>query len=161
MIRPYSFDPYGGTYTAGTPYEAMPTKAADGGLMGMNDWWLCNPGQLDFAQRSEPVVRMAEGGGIVALAGGGDYTTLTKDSSADDIASAYKQFTTASGGDTAANQKAAVDYLTNLGIGQDKIGQAYGTYQASPTYNAYTDEQIGSYFQTNPNADIAAAHYQI
>jgi hypothetical protein len=96
------------------------------------------------------------GGGIVALAKGGDYTTLTKDSSAEDIASAYKQFTTASGGDTAANQKAAVDYLTNLGIGQDKIGQAYGTYQASPTYNAYTDEQIGSYFQTNPNANIAA-----
>jgi hypothetical protein len=154
MIRPYSFDPYGGTYTAGTPYEAMPTKAADGGLMGMNAGGY-NPGQLDFTQRSEPVVRMA-GGGIVALAKGGDYTTLTKDSSAEDIASAYKQFTTASGGDTAANQKAAVDYLTNLGIGQDKIGQAYGTYQASPTYNAYTDEQIGSYFQTNPNADIAA-----
>ena len=128
MIRPYSFDPYGGTYTAGTPYEAMPTKAADGGLMGMNAGGY-NPGQLDFTQRSEPVVRMAEGGGIVALAGGGDYTTLTKDSSADDIASAYKQFTTASGGDTAANQKAAVDYLTNLGIGQDKIGQAYSTYQ--------------------------------
>ena len=155
MIRPYSFDPYGGTYTAGIPYETMPTKAADGGLMGMNAGGY-NPGQLDFTQRSEPVVRMAEGGGIVALAKGGDYTTLTKDSSAEDIASAYKQFTTASGGDTAANQKAAVDYLTNLGIGQDKIGQAYGTYQASPTYNAYTDEQIGSYFQTNPNADIAA-----
>jgi len=96
-------------------------------------------------------------GGIVALAGGGNYTTLTKDSSADDIASAYKQFTTASGGDTAANQKAAVDYLTNLGIGQDKIGQAYGTYQASPTYNAYTDEQIGSYLTTNPNVDLNTA----
>jgi len=173
MIRPYSFDPYGGTYTAGTPYEAAPTKVADGGLMGLAAGGMAGygdgddvprrtidgmaqGGMYDFAQRSEPVVRMAEGGGIVALAKGGDYTTLTKDSSADDIASAYKQFTTASGGDTAANQKAAVDYLTNLGIGQDKIGQAYGTYQASPTYNQYTNEQIGSYFQTNPNADIAA-----
>jgi len=96
-------------------------------------------------------------GGIVALAGGGDYTTLTKDSSADDIASAYKQFTTASGGDTAANQKAAIDYLTNLGIGQDKIGQAYGTYQASPTYNQYTNEQMGSYLTTNPNVDLNTA----
>jgi hypothetical protein len=93
-------------------------------------------------------------GGIVALAGGGNYTTLTKDSSADDIASAYKQFTTASGGDTAANQKAAVDYLTNLGIGQDKIGQAYGTYQASPTYTAYTPEQMGSFLSNPVNKDI-------
>jgi hypothetical protein len=93
-------------------------------------------------------------GGIVALAGGGDYTTLTKDSSADDIASAYKQFTTASGGDTAANQKAATDYLANLGIGQDKIGQAYGTYQASPTYTAYTDAQMGSFLSNPVNKDI-------
>ena len=93
-------------------------------------------------------------GGIVALAGGGDYTTLTKDSSADDIASAYKQFTTASGGDTAANQKAAIDYLTNLGIGQDTIGQAYGTYQASPTYTAYTDAQMGSFLSNPANKDI-------
>jgi hypothetical protein len=118
-----------------------------------------NPYELGVGSLNQPPQQQATpmaGGGIVALAGGGDYTTLTKDSSAEDIASAYKQFTTASGGDTAANQKAAVDYLTNLGIGQDKIGQAYGTYQASPTYTAYTPEQIGSYFQTNPNADIAA-----
>jgi hypothetical protein len=70
MIRPYSFDPYGGTYTAGTPYEAMPTKAADGGLMGMNDGGY-SPGQLNFAQRSEPVVRMAGGGDIPGYADGG------------------------------------------------------------------------------------------
>jgi hypothetical protein len=61
MIRPYSFDPYGGTYTAGTPYEAMPTKAADGGLMGMDDGGY-NPGRLNFTGGGEPVVRMAEGG---------------------------------------------------------------------------------------------------
>jgi hypothetical protein len=69
MIRPYSYDPYGGTYTAGTPYEATPTKAAGGGLMGMNDGGY-NPGQLDFTQRSEPVVRMASGG-IAGYAAGG------------------------------------------------------------------------------------------
>jgi len=56
MIRPYSFDPYGGTYTAGTPYEATPTKAAGGGLMGMAN------GQFNFAQGGDPVVRMADGG---------------------------------------------------------------------------------------------------
>jgi hypothetical protein len=61
MIRPYSFDPYGGTYTAGIPYEAQPTRAAEGGFMGMNDGGY-SPGQLNFAERSEPVVRMAEGG---------------------------------------------------------------------------------------------------
>jgi len=154
MIRPYSFDPYGGTYTAGTPYEAMPTKAAEGGLMGMADGGY-NPGQLNFAQRSEPVVRMADGGGVVALAAGGDYRSLTKDSSADDIASAYKQFTTASGGDTAANQQAAISYLTNLGIGQDKIGQAYGTYQASPTYTDYTQQNVTDYLTSNKDINIA------
>jgi len=79
MIRPYSFDPYGGTYTAGTPYEAQAKKAAGGGLMGLaaggmasygdgddvsrrtNDG-MAQGGMYDFTQRSEPVVRMAEGG---------------------------------------------------------------------------------------------------
>jgi hypothetical protein len=69
MIRPYSYDPYGGTYTAGTPYETVPTKAADGGLMGMNNGGY-SPGQLDFTQSSEPVMRMAEGG-IAGYADGG------------------------------------------------------------------------------------------
>jgi hypothetical protein len=61
MIRPYTFDPYSGSYTAGVPYPATPTRAADGGLMGMADGGY-NPGMLDFTQKSEPVVRMAEGG---------------------------------------------------------------------------------------------------
>ena len=55
MIRPYSYDPYGGTYTAGTPYEAVPTRAAGGGLMGMAN------NQFNFAQGGDPVVRMADG----------------------------------------------------------------------------------------------------
>jgi hypothetical protein len=72
MIRPYSFDPYSGTYTAATPY-----RAAEGGLMGMaaggmagygdgddvpRQNGMAQGGMYDFAQRSEPVVRMAEGG---------------------------------------------------------------------------------------------------
>jgi hypothetical protein len=61
MIRPYSFDPYSGTYTTANPYQATPTRAAGGGLMGMDNGGY-SPGQLDFTQRSEPVVRMAEGG---------------------------------------------------------------------------------------------------
>jgi hypothetical protein len=67
MITPYSY--FGGQYVAGAPYQASPTRAAGGGLMGMNDGGY-NPGQLDFTQRSEPVVRMAEGG-IAGYAPGG------------------------------------------------------------------------------------------
>jgi hypothetical protein len=64
MITPYSFDPYSGTYHAATPY-----RAAEGGLMDMNNGGY-NPGQLDFTQQSEPVVRMAEGG-VPGYADGG------------------------------------------------------------------------------------------
>ena len=58
-IRSYSYNPYGQTYTPTGNYE-VPVTAADGGLMGMYDGY--NPDQLNFAQRSEPVVRMADGG---------------------------------------------------------------------------------------------------
>jgi hypothetical protein len=75
MIRPYSFDPYGGGFTAYPAYEATPKKAAEGGLMGMNAGGYA-PGQLDFAQRSEPVVRMASGG-IAGYAAGGPPTMLS------------------------------------------------------------------------------------
>jgi len=70
MIRPYSFDPYSGTYTAANPYQATPTRGAEGGLMGMDDGGY-SPGQLDFTQRSEPVVRMAEGGDVKHFVIGG------------------------------------------------------------------------------------------
>jgi len=76
MIRPYSYDPYSGEYTAGNPYQATPTRAAGGGLMGMNDGGY-NPGQLDFTQKSEPVVRMAEGGSTVRMAKGTPPKMLT------------------------------------------------------------------------------------
>ena len=58
-VRSYSYNPYGQTYTSTGDYE-VPVTAADGGLMGMYDGY--NPNQLNFAQRSEPVVRMADGG---------------------------------------------------------------------------------------------------
>jgi hypothetical protein len=119
-----------------------------------------NPYELGVGSLNQPPQQQQQTtpmatGGIVALAAGGDYRTLTKDSSADDIASAYKQFTTAGGGDTAANQQAAISYLTNLGIGQDKIGQAYGTYQASPTYTDYTQQNVTDYLTSNKDINIA------
>ena len=72
QMRTFSFDPYGQRYTSTGNYQ-VPRKteeAADGGLMGMDDGGY-SPGQLNFAQRSEPVVRMAAGG-----TGGLDYQTL-------------------------------------------------------------------------------------
>ena len=86
MIRPYSYNPYSGGFVGGNPYEAQFKSAANGGLMGMaaggmagygdgddvprriNDG-MAQGGMYEFAQRSEPVVRMAEGG-ILKMAGG-------------------------------------------------------------------------------------------
>lgn len=59
-VRSFSYDPYSQLYTPTGDYE-VPVTAADGGLMGMYDGDY-NSNQLNFAQRSEPVVRMADGG---------------------------------------------------------------------------------------------------
>jgi len=58
-VRTFSYNPYSQRYTSTGDYE-VPVTAADGGLMGMYDGY--NSNQLNFAQRSEPVVRMADGG---------------------------------------------------------------------------------------------------
>ena len=68
-IRPFAYDPYGGTYTAYPSYPAVPTKAAAGGLMGMNAGGY-NPGELNFSGGGDPIVRMASGG-IAGYAAGG------------------------------------------------------------------------------------------
>ena len=83
MIAPYTFDPYSGSYTAANRYPASPNRAAGGGLMGMaaggiagygdgddvpRQNGMAQGGMYDFAQRSEPVVRMARGG-IAGYAG--------------------------------------------------------------------------------------------
>lgn len=87
MIRPYTYNPYSGGFIGGTPYEAAPTKSANGGLMGLaaggmagygdgddvprrTSDGMAQGGMYDFAQRSEPVVRMASGG-IAGYAVGG------------------------------------------------------------------------------------------
>jgi hypothetical protein len=82
MIRPYSYDPYGGTYTAGTPYEAQVKSAADGGIMGFDesanspmsrsnlDGMGNTDGIFNYAHDGGGVMKMAEGG-IAGYAGGG------------------------------------------------------------------------------------------
>jgi hypothetical protein len=134
-IRQKKFNPYTQQYI-----DLEPVKASEWGSRRFSD----------FA-----------GGGIVALAAGGtSYQDLTKDSTPEQIASAYKAFTSGAGGDTQANQAAALQYLGNLGIGQGTIGQAYEKFQAAPTYTQFSNEQIGGYLAANPNADIAAATAQ-
>ena len=178
MIRPYSYDPYGGTYTAGTPYEAQVKTAAGGGLMGMNDGGY-NPGRLNFTGGGEPVVRMAKGG-VPGYAGGdlildayqrGDYKAANDllgaaGMSAQDVVSKY-----------GLNEAQAADVARNLGYAGDMSGVQYGsgyvapsatqaapvtqatTAATAPTYTQYTDAQIGSYLSNpaNQNIDIGKA----
>lgn len=56
------------------------------------------------------------------------YQSLTATSTPADIAAAYSQAVAGAGGDTKENQDVAINYLTNLGIGQDVIGQGYSQY---------------------------------
>ena len=155
MIAPYTFDPYSGTYTAATPY-----RAADGGLMGMNDGGY-NPGKLDFTGGGEPVVRMAKGGDVQRFAIGdlvkadidkayaaGDYGKVNELAqankiTAEDVASTYKGFDTSG--------------LAGLGI--NLFTPAAAQAAATPTYTQYTPEQIGSYLSNpaNQNIDINKA----
>jgi hypothetical protein len=56
------------------------------------------------------------------------YTNLAASSSPQSIAAAYADFIASAGGDTPANQQAAIDYLTGLGVSQDTINSAYGLF---------------------------------
>ena len=64
------------------------------------------------------------------------FEQLTKSSNPLDIQAAYNEWAAANGGDTAANQATAQGYLSNLGIGQGAINDAYTMYksQATPAY---------------------------
>jgi len=138
MIRPYSYDPYGGTYTAGTPYEAQVKKVAGGGLMGMNDGGY-SPGQLDFTQRSEPVVRMAKGG-VAHFAAGGDAALA-----------AYQ----------AGNYGEASRLLAEAGMSAQDVVSKYGLSQADAATVAqnlgYTGDMSGLQYAAPPPVVQAAA----
>jgi len=60
------------------------------------------------------------------------YENLSASSSPEDIAAAYKEFAGLAGGDTAAVQQQAVDYLSALGVAAPAITQAYSIYTAPP-----------------------------
>ena len=174
-IRPYSFDPYGGTYTAGTPYEAMPTRAAGGGLMGMAAGGMAGyeddeegmatggmGGMFNFAQQSEPVVRMAEGG-IAHFVLGGEVKGA--------LEAAYAANDTAKINDIVAQNKITAEDVGSTWKGFDTSGiaglnlytppaavdtaDAGGGGGGAPAYTQYSDEQIGDWFAQNKNATDA------
>jgi hypothetical protein len=84
MIRPYSYDPYGGGYVAANPYEAQVKKAAGGGIMGFDESSNApvterninnmqnTGGMFNYAGDGGGVMRMAEGGlgSVIRMAGG-------------------------------------------------------------------------------------------
>lgn len=92
------------------------------------------------------------------------YESLTAQSTPEQIAAAYKEFTGTTGGDTKAAQEAATNYLTNLGISTPTISSAYQSYlgAAAPAAAAPVATTAApttpAYFNANP--DVAAAYAQ-
>ena len=88
------------------------------------------------------------------------YESLTSESTPEQIAEAYKEYTGMVGGDTQAAQESAVNYLTNLGISAPTITAAYNNYlsPAESTGALPQTSTSNSYFQANP--DVAAAYAQ-
>jgi hypothetical protein len=111
MIRPSSYDPYSGIFTAGTPYEATPTKmAAGGGLMSMDNGGY-DPGKLNFSGGGESVIRMNTGGFTDDQVF--DWFAANAGASDADIASAMNTF----------------------GVGTEQVARATGTMDQLDDYN--------------------------
>lgn len=94
-----------------------------------------------------PLVSFGPGGGYDPWARPQQpaYASLSRASSPAEIASAYKQWAAANGGDTTENQRAAESYLLSLGINQNTINDAYNTYKAPAPQ---TTQQGASYATT-------------
>jgi hypothetical protein len=122
MITPYSY--FGGQYVPGQAFQATPTRAAGGGLMGMNDGGY-NPGKLDFTGGGEPVVRMAKGG-VPGYAGNtGSVVGGYKPSDAD----IFNYFKTPGLSDT----QIATD-MQKFGVSAADIARATGTQNQQADY---------------------------
>ena len=147
MIRPYSYDPYGGGFVAGNPYEAQVKQAATGGIMGfdessnspMSRSSLRNMqdvgGMFNFAHDGGGVMKMAEGG-IAGYADGG-YTQ-------DQINAALQAELAARSGTSQADLTSYAK--SKYGLSDAQINAAYDTL---PGFNAQ-----GKYDQ----ADYIATH---
>ena len=78
------------------------------------------------------------------------YTGLNNNSSASDIASAYRKWSGANGGDTTDNQRAAESYLQSLGIGSGAINDAYNAYKAPQQPQQQPSQNLGIGGSYNP-----------
>lgn len=91
--------------------------------------------KASFAPTQQGTGMLTGGGGSSAVSSGGgggsspSYTSLSSSSSPAAIAAAYRDYVASAGGDTAANQQAAQSYLSNLGVSQDTVNQAYGLFK--------------------------------
>ena len=78
------------------------------------------------------------------------YAGLNNNSSASDIASAYRQWSSSNGGDTTDNQRAAESYLQSLGIGSGAINDAYNAYKAPQQPQQQPSQNLGIGGSYNP-----------
>ena len=78
------------------------------------------------------------------------YAGLSNNSSASDIASAYRQWSSSNGGDTTDNQRAAESYLQSLGIGSGAINDAYNAYKAPQQPQQQPSQNLGIGGSYNP-----------
>jgi hypothetical protein len=150
------FDPITGTY-----FRRSPIRGASGGLMGMTGGGSV---ESDFAQRSEPVVRMAVGGPTLPS----DIGTYTPEQKAD----LYNQFLSQGFNDAAirqaAGQQTDTDWQTlqNLAAqrGSPAVSGAERTVLTSPNWQSISGQtglaglssNIQNFFQTNPNVNYNA-----
>jgi hypothetical protein len=151
--------------------EMAPVKASEWGdktFQGQRDLFYKqnqNPYELGVGSLNQPPQQppRMNTGGIVALAGGGDVQHFAiGDLVKADIDKAY-----AAGDYAKVNELAQANKITAADVadtykGFDTSGLAglginLFTPPAAPTYNQYSNEQIGKYLTDNPTADIAAA----
>ncbi len=153
-IRQKLYDPYTQTYKSLTPI-----KASEFGSRNFSDAYT-NPqtGQMATLDQRQPTP-MA-GGGIVALAGGGNVKHFAiGDLVKADIDKAY-----AAGDYAKVNELAQANKITAADVadtykGFDTSGLAglginLFTPPAAPTYTQYSDEQMGSFLSNPVNKDI-------
>lgn len=148
-----TFDPITGTY-----FEQPPIRGANGGLMGMAGG---SSVVDDFAQRSEPVVRMAVGGPTLPS----DIGTYTPEQKAD----LYNKFLSQGFNDAAirqaAGQQTDTDWQTlqNLAAqrGSPLVSGAERAVLTTPNWQSLSGQtglaglssNIQNFFQTNPTVD--------
>jgi hypothetical protein len=167
MIRPYSYNPYSGGFVGGNPYEAQMKVSAKGGLMGMAAGGIAGygdgddvprrtidgmaqGGMYDFAQRSEPVVRMAEGG-IAGYAG--NTGSLVKDQSGMSQTDINTALANALQADKGITQAALIERAkTGYNLSDAQINAAFDTI---PGFNAQGKYDAADYMATSKPGQVS------